>query len=248
MSSGTVGVEDQWLKMYSPYLSSPFTYLSPLRLLFWIKFWYFCLHLFSFNEQHQQRNLKLCFSSSAALHHSVKLLSAFVAVPFWSCNTPWPPEAPADTVADLWLPPSPLLLQIRVPTGPRHAGQLLPSMVATGSCCLPDWGHWELGWVWEWRASWCHPYWWLRSTSTRPASTQTCWLRCSTWWSPGSSCCSTSTRSSAEVSHRNTFVTIKIEHFKILLGLSCGNIVFVVFVQHTFFSLYILLMKLLILP
>lgn len=44
------------------------------------------------------------------------------------------------------------------------------------------------------------------------------------------------------------YFTIKIEHFKILLGLSCGNIVFVVFVQHTFFSLYILLMKLLILP
>lgn len=164
----------------------------------------------------QQRNQKLCFSSSATLHHSVKLLSAFVAVPFWSCNTPWPLEAPTDTVADLWPPPSPLLLQIRAPTGQRRAGQLLPSTAATGSCCLPDWGHWELGWVWEWRASWCHPYWWLRSTSTRPASTQTCWLRCSTWWSPGSSCCSTSTRSSAEVSHRDTFVTIKKEHFKML--------------------------------
>lgn len=47
-------------------------------------------HLFSF----QRRSQKLCFSSSATLHHSVKFLSSFVAVPFWSCNTPWPLEAP----------------------------------------------------------------------------------------------------------------------------------------------------------
>lgn len=121
---------------------------------------------------------------------------------------------PADTVAGLWPAPSPLLFQIRALTGPRHAGQLLPFMGATGSSCLPDWGCWVAGWVSEWKASWCLRSWWPRSTSTHPASTQTCWRRCNTWWSPGSSCCFTSTRSSAEVRHRHSFFTVKTYHFE----------------------------------
>lgn len=83
----------------------------------------------------------------------------------------WRP--PTDTFTDLWPPPPHLLvLQIKVTTGPRHAEQLPPSTEAMGSCCHPDWGHW-VGWAWEWRASWCHP-WWPRSTSIHRASTRTC--------------------------------------------------------------------------
>lgn len=126
--------------------------------------------------RHQQGNRKLCFSSlPCPPRRSVKLLSAFVDVPFWSSNTPWPLEAPlCYSICPLTSLPSLLLLQIKVVTGLRLAGRVLPSMAAMGSFCHPDWWRWEAGWVWEWRASWCRHYWWPRSTSTHPAFTQTC--------------------------------------------------------------------------